>query len=137
MREVDISPRCQDEKPGLWLTPEPGAKPGEARGEVGVDVLWRPVMSGRGAQRPRAEQDGVGACAQQSHQESVGLVAAADHRAGRRMRPQRYDAVERRDEVRVDGALREAEATVDALEVGRQVVTRQVRLEEDLERIDQ
>jgi len=53
------------------------------------------------------------------------------------MRPQRYDAVERRDEVRVDGALREAEATVDALEVGRQVVTRQVRLEEDLERIDQ
>ena len=49
----------------------------------------------------------------------------------------RYDAVERRDEVRVDGALREAEATVDALEVGRQVVTRQVRLEEDLERIDQ
>ena len=53
------------------------------------------------------------------------------------MRPQRYDAVERRDEVRVEGALREAQAAVDLLEVGRQVVMRQVRLEEDLERIDQ
>jgi len=53
------------------------------------------------------------------------------------MRPQRYDAVERRDEIGVDGALRESEPAVDPLQVLGQVVTRQVSLEEDVERFDQ
>ena len=109
----------------------------EARGQVGKDMGRRPVMTRRGAQRSGADQNSISACTQKCHQEPVRRIPSADHRAGRRVRAERHDAIERRDEIRVDGAFREAQVAVDPLDVCRQVVTRQLRLEQDVERFDQ
>ena len=100
-------------------------------------MLRRPVMPGSGAERPRAEKNGVGKRAQEPHHESVGLVAAADRRAGRRFGAQRHDAVDRFDEVRVNLAGRKAKAAVDLLQLRRHLCARDVGLVENVERFDQ
>ena len=137
MRYRDVAGPRQQDQPGSRLATKVGAKVGEDRAQVGIDVLGCPHVSGCRTQRSGAEQDRVGKRTEQAHQETVGRVAAADHRTRRRFRTQAHDAVDRRHEVRVDDAVREAEAAVDALELWPHLVTGHVVLEEDVERFDQ
>src|SRR5438477_364547 len=87
--------------------------------------------------RPYLGEDRAVERPQQSNQETVSLVAAADHRSRGRARTQRHDAVDRRDEVRIEDAVAEAERAIDVLELRRHRGGREVVLVEDFERSDQ
>src|SRR5919202_3284948 len=80
-----------------------------------MDVLGMPEMPGRLAEGPRPEEHRVGAGTQKAHDEAVRLVAAADEVPRFLLRPERDDAVDRRDEVGVDASFAQPEAAAVAV----------------------
>ena len=81
----------------------------------------RAMCSRRCAKDARTDEHDVGQRAQKPHEEPVGVVVARDHGVRVGQRRNRDDAVERRDEVRVDALLREPQVSaVDPRELRRQ-----------------
>src|SRR6266852_1010029 len=95
------------------------------------------MVSWRRSQGPSSEQDRIRARAQQSHQETVSLVATADQRSSGGVGAETHDSIERHDEIGVDHAIAKSEAAVEVLQVCRHRITRQIRLVEKVERLDQ
>jgi hypothetical protein len=69
------------------------------------------VLPGDSRRTPAPIENDIGERSQHAHQEAVGVVVACDQLVRPRHGRDRHDAVERGDEVRVDGRVREADVT--------------------------
>ena len=138
VRDLDVSARREDHEPRLRRAAQGAPQAGEALGQRRVHVTGRPQVPGSCTQRAGADEDGVGACAQQRHQEAVARVLGAQQRACGRRVAQRRHPVDRRHEVRVHDRVGEADAAVDPLQVERkQVAGQALSLVEDFERVEE
>src|SRR5437868_6946708 len=137
MRDRDVARSGEQDEAWPRLAAKDGPQLGERVGEVGKDVLGRPLMTRRGPQGARTQQHGVSARAQQPHEKAVRLVAPADLRTRRRFGAESHHPVDRLDEIRVDDPVAESERPVNPRKLIRQWVAREIALEEGLERFYQ
>ncbi|TMD30790.1 MAG: hypothetical protein E6I95_14725 [Chloroflexi bacterium] len=81
MLEVEVAGGSQKHQPRLEAEAEALSQLGEFAREVGKHVRRGPDVPRRRAHGAGADDDSVGACAQQRHQESVPSMFPAEHRA--------------------------------------------------------
>ncbi len=138
MFRIDRAVSREDGDLGCRRCPESFAK----RRVVGrggrVDPLRQPGAAWACAQHAGRDEHGVGERTEQPHEEAIGVTAAGDELVRPRHGRDRHDAVDGRDEVRVEARLGEAEvAAVEAREVGRKTRLGQpLDLVQELQRLE-
>ena len=135
--DVDRAARRHDGQPRVGREAEPRARLLKERSTRRVNRVGAPHLAAALAERARADEDPVGAGAQEAHDEAVGLAIAADDVTRFVASRQGHDPVEGGDEVGDHARPRKAQlASVSRSEWGGQRPLRQSRtLEEDLERV--
>ena len=138
MFRIDGAVSREDGNLGCSRRPESFAERGVVDCSGRVDRLRLPGAARARTQHSRRDQHEIGECTEDPHEEAIGVVAAGDELVRPRHGRDRHDAVDARDEVRVQARVGEAEvAAVEAREFVREIrAWKVVDLVQDLQRLE-